>query len=70
VKELLLYNHPRMPKYRFIYVGGHGLGSAPRPNGFRLNCENYHPREQFITTRVRYSCRSVSALGNVDGILS
>jgi hypothetical protein len=54
----------------FIYAGGNGLGSTPRPNGFRLNCENYHTPEQFITTRVKYSCSSVSALGNVDGILS
>jgi hypothetical protein len=38
------------------------------PDGFRLNCKNCHPPEQFITTRVKYTCSSVSALGNVDRI--
>jgi hypothetical protein len=39
----------------YIYVGRHGLGSDLRPNGFRLNCENYHTPEQFITTRAKNS---------------
>jgi hypothetical protein len=62
--------HPEEHISSFIYVGGLDLGSTPRPDGFSLNCENYHTPEQFITTREKYSCSSASALGNVDGILS